>query len=101
MLTTKIKCFYCESEGQIEIVGWTRDVNPNRLFEYLGYDDLTGNMLFRCPCCSSEVIVNPMELLGPGAINGIPLYRDAAVPSHTEAVRARAGAGRFESAASL
>jgi hypothetical protein len=77
MLITKIKCFYCGNEGQIELVGLDQGVGPDRLFEYLGHDGAAGNMLFSCPRCKSELLVNPIELLGPGVINGMPLYREA------------------------
>jgi len=31
-------------------------------------------MYFRCPHCGREVVVNPMEALGPGKINGVPRF---------------------------
>ena len=82
MLITKIRCYGCGHEGEVEIVGLAPRVKPDRLFLYLGCDEFTGNMYLRCPRCGMEVLANPMELLGPGHINGIPVYRPA-VPAQS------------------
>lgn len=71
----KIKCCGCGNEGEIEIIGLAANVAPDRLFRYLGHHEFTGDMYFRCPFCSWDVLVNPMELLGPGSIKGMPQYR--------------------------
>ncbi len=82
MLITKIRCLACGNEGEIEIIGLPPGADPDRLFVYLGNHEFTDNMFFRCPRCKWELLVNPMELLGPGMINGVPLYRKEA-PEHT------------------
>jgi len=78
LLITKIKCGDCEIDGEIEIIGLAPGVNPDHLFEYLGYNEFTGDMYFCCPHCKCQLVVNPMDALGPGMIQGMPLYRMAA-----------------------
>ncbi len=77
MLTRNIECCACETEGEIEIVGVASRVRPGLRFRYLGYHEFTGDMYFRCPSCKRDVIVNPMEALGPGKIKGIPMLEEA------------------------
>ena len=79
MLSRKIKCCGCGIEGEIEIIGLTSKVRPQDVFRYLGHHEFTGDMYFLCPNCRREVLVNPMETLGPGIIKGMPQYGAAAL----------------------
>ncbi len=77
MLTRNIECRGCHTEGEIEIVWLAPQARPDRRFKYIGYHEFTGDMCFRCPSCQQDVVVNPMETLGPGKIQGIPRLRAA------------------------
>lgn len=72
MFSRKIICGGCKKEGEIEILGLPAGTGPELLFRYLGHHEFTGNMYFCCPHCGREVMVNPMETLGPGLIKGVP-----------------------------
>lgn len=74
MTARKIKCCGCSKEGEIEIIGLEPKAAPDLIFKYLGHHEFNGNMYFLCPHCRCEVVVNPMEVLGPGIIKGMPLY---------------------------
>lgn len=74
MPARKIKCCGCGKEGEIEIIGLEPKVDSALLFKYLGHHEFNGNMFFLCPHCKCGVVVNPMEVLGPGIIKGLPLY---------------------------
>jgi len=73
-LTRNIECCGCQTEGEIEIVWLAPQARQDRRFKYIGYHEFTGVMYFRCPSCQRDVVVNPMEALGPGKIKGIPRF---------------------------
>ncbi len=79
MLITKIRCLACNHKGEIEIIGRPPSATPDRLFKYLDDRDDIDNLHCRCPRCKWELIVNPMQLLGPGAIIGVPLCKEEAM----------------------
>ncbi len=74
MVTTrKIECCECGKRGEIEIIG-LKPEDAFNVFRYLGHHAFSGDLYFRCPACKCELIVNPMEALGPGIIKGLPKY---------------------------
>ena len=74
VITRNIQCCDCGQKGEIEIMGLDQEGNPD-IFRYLGNHEFSGDMYFRCPGCGCELIVNPMDALGPGILKGLP--RDA------------------------
>ena len=71
LINRKIKCCECGKNGEIEIIGLDSG-GASDVFIYLGNHDFTGEMYFRCPACKCELIVNPMDALGPKIMKGLP-----------------------------
>ncbi len=71
-----IQCLACEDKGYIEIKGMMDKIPEFRIFRHLGHDAFTGHMHFLCPYCNTVLRVDPVEVLGNGAIRGVPEKRN-------------------------
>ncbi len=69
MMTRTIICHSCGIEGEIEIQGINNDVEPSRIFRYLGHNPFSGHIHYQCPACGMVLLVNPMTLLQSGKIS--------------------------------
>lgn len=71
MTTRDITCLHCGNTGEIEVYGQLPSDGPTKLFRHLGHNPFSGHLHYQCPACKIVLLVDPMSVLGAGAISTI------------------------------
>jgi phage FluMu protein Com len=72
MFSGVIRCNHCGNEAVAEILGIVTTGPAAGNQRYFGYNQSTGYLTFRCPACSTELAINPAEVLISRFLQGLP-----------------------------
>lgn len=70
MITGDMRCAYCGVTGKIDGSAARSDDGGAAVFQYRGYNPVSGHVHYQCPSCSIVQLVLPMDILDGRVASG-------------------------------
>lgn len=72
MITGDMLCAYCGLTGKIDGAAARPGDHEAAVFQYRGYNPVSGHIHYQCPSCSIVQLVVPMDILDGKVASGFP-----------------------------